>query len=118
MIVVALLVVEVMLHRRRGDPIGTCIQVAELQFPDRQHAQSLAAEHADIDLATVDILLDDRIGADLLVDEGDALRQLLVVVHQRGLGDTERGVLAETLHDQREGEPGRAFDRAGRSQTP
>ena len=92
---------------RRGDPIGACIQVAEFQLPHRQHAQSFAAEHADIDLAAVDILLGDRVGADLLVNEGDALGELFVIVHQRGLGDTERGVLAETLDDQRESQGSR-----------
>ena len=42
------------------------------------------------------------IGADALVDEGHALLQLLVAVDDRGLGDPDRGLLRQRLHDERE----------------
>ena len=79
--------------------------LAELELPDRQHAQPLVAEHADVDLAALDILLGDRRGADPLVDEGDALGELLVAVDDRCLRDAPGRVLADALDDQRERQP-------------
>ena len=40
-----------------------------------------------------------------LVDEGDALRQLLVRVHDRSLRDADRAVVNQRLDEQREREP-------------
>ena len=109
---VALLVFEVVLDLLGGDRPRALRQIAELQLPDRQHAAAVVAEHADVDLAALDILLGDRRGADPLVDEGDALGQRLVALHHRGLGDAHRGVLDQALDDQRQCQPRRPLDLA------
>ena len=109
---VALLVFEVVLDLLGRDRPRALRQIAELQFPDRQHAAAVVAEHADIDLAALDILLGDRRGADPLVDEGDALGQRLVAFHHRGLGDPHRGILDQALDDQRQLQPRRPLDLA------
>src|SRR4051794_28059776 len=74
----ALLIIGVVFDLLGGDVPCTLGHVAEFQLPHRQHPQPLVAEHADIELASLDILLGDGGSADLLVDEGDALRQLLI----------------------------------------
>ena len=91
---------------------GAARQVGEFQLPDGQHAQAVVAERADIDLASVDILLGDGSRADALVDEADALDQPLVAVDHRGLRDAFGGVLAQALDDEREGEALRPPDLA------
>ena len=99
---VALLIFEVVLDLLGRDRPRALRQIAELQFPDRQHAAAVVAEHADVDLAALDVLLGDRRGADPLVDEGDALGQRLVALHHRGLRDAHRGILDQALDDQRQ----------------
>src|SRR5262249_25627320 len=108
----ALLILGVMFDLLRGDAAGTLRVSAELQLPYRQTAQALVAEHADIKLAALDILLGDGVGADLLVDEGHALGQLLLAIHQGGLGDPARRVFADALDDEREAKARRAADLA------
>src|SRR5262249_15308073 len=51
---------------------------SEFQFPNRQNSQPIVAEHSDIEFTSLDILLGDGGGSDLLVDEGDALCELFV----------------------------------------
>ena len=86
----ALLIVGIVLDLLGRDAARAFGHVAELELPDRQHAQAVVAEHADVEFAALDVLLGDRGGADPLVDEGDAFRQLLVGVDDRGLRDAER----------------------------
>src|SRR5262249_41289093 len=59
--------------------------VLELQLPDRQYQQALVADDTDINLPAFDILFGDRGGADALVNEFDALDQLLFAVDDRCL---------------------------------
>ena len=54
--------------------------VGEEELPHRERLQRLVAEDADVQLAALDVVLDDGCGADALVDERDALLQLLVAV--------------------------------------
>ena len=58
--------------------------------------------HADVQLAAVDELLDDRRGAEALVDELHALRELVLVLDDRGLRDAGRRLEEQRLDDQRE----------------
>ena len=71
-----------MLQLLGGDAGAPLRAIAEFQLPDRERMQPVIAKDADIDLASVDELLDDGIGADLLMDEGHTLDQFLVVVDQ------------------------------------
>ncbi len=86
--------------------------VAELKLPDRQHPAAVVAEHADVDLAALDVLLGDRRRADPLVNERHALGQRLVGLDHRGLGNAHRRVLVQALDDQRQAEPRRPLDLA------
>src|SRR6185437_12474378 len=83
-------------------PCPMTAHAAEFQFPNRQDPQPIVAEHADIELAPLDILLGDGGSSDLLVNEGDALRELLVGVDDGCLRDAPRSILAQTLDDQRQ----------------
>src|SRR6478752_2415393 len=46
---------------------------AEFQFPNRQNAQPIVAEHADIELSSFDVLFGYGGSSEPLVNEGDAL---------------------------------------------
>src|SRR5262249_44631814 len=110
--VVALLVIETVLGLFGGDGARTLRQAAEFELPDRQDAKPLVAQYADIELATLDILLGDRRGADPLVDEGHALGELFVAVHHRRLRNAVGGVLVQALDDEREAQTRRTADLA------
>jgi hypothetical protein len=51
---------------------------AKFQFSNAKNPQPIIAEHADIELATLDVLFGDGGGPEPIVNEGDALCQLLV----------------------------------------
>src|SRR6516225_4053023 len=85
---------------------------AEFQFPDRQRSQPIVAEHADIELTALDILLGDGGSSDLLVDEGDALCELLVRINDGCLRDTPRSILVQALDNQRQRKTRWPFDLA------
>jgi hypothetical protein len=78
---------------------GLAAHSAEFQFPNRQHSQPIVAEHADIKLTSLDILLGDRGGPDPLMDEGDALCELLVRIDDGCLRDTPGSILVQALDD-------------------
>src|SRR5262249_32014494 len=106
--VVALLVLPNVLHPFGGDEAGALRHAAEPELPDRKHAKPLIAQHADVELAALDILLGDGRGAYVLMNETHALGKLLVAVHHRCLRDAPRGVLVQALDDERKGEARRA----------
>src|SRR6185312_7248981 len=58
----------------------------------------------------LDVLLDQSVGADLLVDELDTLFEPRGVLHHGGLGDAERCVLDRRFHEEREAELARDTD--------
>ena len=67
--------------------------------------QPVVPQHAHVQLATIDVALDDGLGADTLVDEPDALAQGRFVLDNRRLRDADRGLLRERLDDERERQP-------------
>src|SRR2546422_5762108 len=69
------------------------IGFAERQLNERQHLEPLVPQQARVQLAPLDQLLDDRSLLELLVDELHPLREIVVVLHHRGLGDADRRVL-------------------------
>src|SRR3569833_2177861 len=75
---------------------------AEHHLPDRQAREPVIPHDTDVQFASLDELLDQRIRSDLRVNELDALCELGGVIHHRGLRDTERGVLRGRLHKQGE----------------
>ena len=106
----ALLVLQIVLDLFSGDEPRALRHGAELELPDREHAKPLIAQHADIELATLNILLGDGRGADAVVDEAHALGELFIAVHYGRLRDAPRGILVQALDDEREGEARRAAD--------
>ena len=86
----------------RGNGQCTRGDVAEFQLPHRQHPQPRVAEHSDIELTPLDILLGDGGSADLLVNEGDALREFLIRVDNGCLRDATGSVLGQALDEQRQ----------------
>ena len=109
---VFLLILHAPLHAVGRDALGALGHVGEEELPDRHRLQRLIAQNADVDLAAFDVLLDDRRGVDALVDEGDALLELLVAVDDGRLGDADRRFLRQRFHDQRKRQPLRPPDRA------
>src|SRR6185437_8717296 len=108
----ALLIVEIVLGLFSGDlprPL-TAAKTAEFQLPHRQNAQPVVAEHADIKLASLDVLFGDGGGAEPIVNEGDALCELLVGIDDGCLRNTGGSILAQALDDQWQGKPRRPVD--------
>ena len=86
-----------------GDlPCPLTAHAAEFQFPNRQNAQPIVAEHGDIELTSLDVLLGDGGSSEPLVNEGDALCELLVRIDDGRLRDPEGSILAQALDDQRQ----------------
>src|SRR5262245_52288518 len=93
----ALLIAGIVFDLFGGDvPRTLAAHAAEFQFPNRQDPQPIVAEHADIELTSLDKLLGDGGSSDLLVDESDALCELLVGVDDGCLRDTPRSVLVRS----------------------
>src|SRR5262245_3439424 len=101
--VVTLLVLEIVLDLFGGDEVRALRHAAEVELPDRKHAQPLIAKQADVKLAALDILLGNGRSADAFVDEADALGELVIAVHDRCLRDAPRGVLVQALDDEQIG---------------
>src|SRR6185437_7396873 len=95
----ALLIIGIVFDLLGGGGLAT--KKTEFQFPDRQHLQPVVAEHADIEFASLDILLGDGGGSDPLVDEGDALDKLLIRIDDGCLRNTAGSILVQALDDQR-----------------
>ena len=100
----AFLIIGIMFGLFGGDlPCPLTAQAAEFQFPHRQNAQPVIAEHADIQFTSLNVLFGDGGGPEPIVNEGDALCELLVRIDDGCLRDTEGSILAQALDDQRQG---------------
>ena len=97
-----LLVLQAPLQPLGGDPAHLLRHLGEGQLPDGQHLQAVVPHHAHIELPPVDELLHQGVGLGALVDELHALLQLLVALHDRGLGDADGGVEGQRLHEEGE----------------
>src|SRR5215831_10936316 len=93
-------------------PCSLATHGAEFQFPNRQNSQPIVAEHSDIKFTSLDILLGDGGSSDLLVDEGDALCELLVRIDDGCLRDTPGSILVQALDNQRQRKTRWPFDLA------
>ncbi len=98
----ALLILGVVLDPFRGDESCAMCHASELELPDRQDAEPIVPEHADIELPALDVLLGNGRGADPFVDEADTLGKLLVGLHHRRLRDAVGGILVQALDDERQ----------------
>src|SRR6201996_5152380 len=67
----AFLIVRIVFDFLGGDRLAT--HGSEFQLPYRQHLQPVVAEHADIELSSLDKLFGDGGRSEPFVDEGDAL---------------------------------------------
>src|SRR4051794_34173246 len=93
----AFLIHRIVFHLLGG--YGLATHGAEFQFPDRQHSQPIIAEYANVKLASFDILLGDGGRSDPLMDEGNALRKLLVRFYDGCLRDAPGSILVQALND-------------------
>ena len=75
-------------------------QLRQIQLDDRQRVRFVVPEDADVDLAPLDVLLDQRRTVEPLLEEGDALHQLAQRLNDRAGVDADRAVLAGGLDDQ------------------
>ena len=66
-------------------PCSLTAQAAEFQFPDRQEARPVVAEHGDIEFASFDVLFGDGGSSEPVVNRRDALGELLVRISDRRL---------------------------------
>src|SRR6266566_2033635 len=108
----ALLILGVVLDPFRGDESCAMCHASELELPDRQDAEPIVPEHADIELPALDVLLGNGRGADPFVDEADTLGKLLVGLHHRRLRDAVGGILVQALDDERQSQARRTPDLA------
>src|SRR5581483_5226417 len=74
--------------------------------------QTLIAYDAHVNLAAGDVLLSDRVGLGLAMNEIDALRELCIVVHDRCARDSLFSFFAARFDEQRELQPLRTLDYA------
>src|SRR5262245_20161623 len=103
-------VVELGAHGRDAGAPGR--EAPERELADGERARALVPDHADGELAAVDVFLGEGVAADASVHEGDALAQAPRVPYPRGLRDPERGLLVAGLDDQRIAQPREALRRA------
>ena len=94
--------VHVELHFVAGDARLAFGQLRQIELDQRQRLGLVVAEDRGVNLAAIDVLLDQRGGAELVVDVLDALHQVLDRVHDRFRVDAFRRVFRRRLHDQRE----------------
>lgn len=94
-----LLIIGIMLDLLRCDESSTLGHIAEFQLPHGQHSQPIVAEHSDVKLTPLDVLLGDCGGAYPLMNEADTLRQLLIGVDDGCLRDAVRPVLTQALNN-------------------
>src|ERR1035437_5897314 len=106
---VARLILDVVLDlggRDEGCVVG---ELLGDQLPRGERDQPLVSHHAHVQLAPLDELLRDGVGADPLVDEAYAFGELFVRIDDRRLCDAHRRVLDERLHDERKGQARRTL---------
>ena len=82
------------------------------ELPHRQHDETVVTDDADVDFASLDILLGDGGGADAIVDEIHPFGELFVGVDDGGLRNAIGGILVDAFDDERQSKPRRAFDLA------
>ena len=85
----------------RRDPVLAGLRLAERHLRQRENLQVIIADQAHIDLTSLDQLLDNRRLVVFGVDELDTLRQGRIVFDNGCLGDPDRRILEQRLHDQR-----------------
>ena len=115
---VFLLIAAVPFHLAGGDGGQVFRQRSEGHFPHRQYLQPLVADHPDIELAALDVLLDQRIGMRLLVNERDSLLELALIRDHGGLRNAERGILGRGFHEHRKAQALRNPRTPCRGRTP
>jgi hypothetical protein len=81
-----------------GDPRHVGRKLRQIPFDGRQHDRRVA-EEANVDLAAVDVLLDERGGVELAVDGEDARHQLVDAVDDGAGVDADGGVGGDRFHE-------------------
>ena len=95
-------VVPLGLGRREARRVFLSAELAEEDLARREHRQALVAEHAEVELAPFDVLLDERVALEALVEKARALERLGLVLGERGLRDPVARLLADGLHEGRD----------------
>ena len=105
----ALLVLQVVLDLLGRDDGRIAVLARDDQLPSRQCREAFVPKDSDVDLPPFNELFGDRVGFHAAVHELHALFEFRIIVHDRRLGNAQRRVLGEALHDEREREVPRAF---------
>ena len=90
-----ILVLHAPLHPIGRNAFRALGHVREKELPHRQRLQRLVAQNAHVQLAAFDVLFRDRRRPDALVNERDALFQLLIAVDDGRLRDADRRFLRQ-----------------------
>ncbi len=104
------LIVRIMLDLLGRDRPSALGEIAKLELPYRQCAQAIIANHADINLPALDILLRNGGRADAFVDEADAFSKFVIAVDDGGLRDPPGGILTKAFDDEGQREALRPLD--------
>ena len=84
-----------------GDARRPFRKVGEVELHRRERRGAGVAEHPDVDLPPLDVLLDQHRVIEVRVELVDPLHQLLDALHQGAEADADRSVLADRLDDHR-----------------
>src|SRR6267143_572286 len=90
------------LHLATGDPRHPLRKPGEIELHQRQRDRRFVAEDADVALAALDVLLDERGTAKLVLDQPRPLHQLLPAVDDGAHVDAHRSAARARLDDHRE----------------
>src|SRR5262245_28638734 len=99
---VTLLVFGAPLYPFRRDAPPVVRHLRKRHLPYWKYLEPLIADHAHVELPSVDELLDDRGRGEALVNELHAPRELFFVFDDRRLRNARRGLEKEGFHDDRE----------------
>ena len=86
-------------HLGAGDARRALRQLRQVELDDRQRFGIAIADHRDVDLTALDVLLDQDRGVELGVHAVDALHQLLQAADDGAEADADGAVLERRLDD-------------------
>src|SRR5688572_14317052 len=105
-----LLIVGIPFQPAGGDVQRAFGQIVDHELPRRVGLESSVADHADVDLATFDVLLRYGIAIGCAMDELDSFLEFLVIVNDRRLGYAYRTLFNDRLYKQGKSKPRGARD--------
>src|SRR5262249_17879401 len=94
------------------DPRLVGLPVSEVQLYERQNLRPVCvSQYADVNLPPLDVILSQSLVLELLADLADPLGQLVPVVNDRALPDSQRGIRLGWFDDQRKSQRAMGLER-------